>query len=71
MGRVTIYLQDATDERARAAVRSRGVSLSKWIAERVRHGARGDWPAHVRELAGEWSDLPSTISASLIPPSSD
>jgi hypothetical protein len=59
MAQVTIYLDDETTERARAAAQSRGVSLSKWIAERVRHGALSDWPTHVRELAGAWSDLPS------------
>lgn len=59
MGQVTIYLDDETTDRARAAARSRGVSLSKWIAERIQHGTLSDWPAHVRELAGAWSDLPS------------
>jgi len=59
MAQITIYLDDETQDRARAAARSRGVSLSKWIAERVRHGALSDWPEHVRELAGAWSDLPS------------
>jgi len=59
MGQVTIYLDDETTEKARAAARSRGVSLSKWIAERVRHGALSQWPQHVRQLAGAWSDLPS------------
>jgi hypothetical protein len=60
MGQVTIYLDDETEDRARAAARSRGVSLSKWVAERVRHGALSEWPEHVRKLAGAWSDLPST-----------
>jgi hypothetical protein len=59
MGQVTIYLDEDTEDKARAAARSRGVSLSKWIAERVRHGALRDWPDHVRALAGAWSDLPS------------
>ena len=59
MGQVTIYLDDETQDRARAAAQSQGVSLSKWIAECIRHGALSDWPVHVRELAGTWSDLPS------------
>jgi hypothetical protein len=59
MGRVTIYLDEETTEKARIAARSRGVSLSKWIAERVRQGALSEWPEHVRELAGAWNDLPS------------
>lgn len=59
MGQITIYLDDETTERARAAAQSKGVSLSKWIAERVRSGALADWPEHVRALAGAWSELPS------------
>lgn len=59
MAQVTIYLDDETQDRARAAAQSQGVSLSKWIAERIRLGALTDWPVHVRELAGAWSDLPS------------
>ena len=59
MGQVTIYLDDETTVKARAAARSRGLSLSKWIAERIQHGTLSDWPAHVRELAGAWSDLSS------------
>lgn len=59
MGQVTIYLDDETTDKAKAAAQSQGVSLSKWIAERIQHGTLSDWPAHVRELAGAWSDLPS------------
>jgi hypothetical protein len=59
MGQVTIYLDDETTHKARAAARSRGVSLSKWIAERIRHSALDDWPDHVRQLAGAWKDTPS------------
>ena len=59
MGQVTIYLDDETEGRARAAAQARGVSLSKWVAERVRRGALGEWPQYVRDLAGAWSDVPS------------
>jgi hypothetical protein len=59
MGQVTIYLDDETEDKARAAARSSGVSLSKWVAERVRQGALSEWPQYVRELAGAWSDLPT------------
>jgi hypothetical protein len=59
MAQVTIYLDDETEQKARVAARSKGVSLSKWIADRVRQGALSDWPDHIRELAGAWSDLPS------------
>ena len=59
MGQVTIYLDDETEGRARAAAQSRGVSLSKWVAERVRQSALTEWPEYVRDLAGAWRDLPS------------
>ncbi len=59
MGQVTIYLDDETEAKARAAAQGEGRSLSKWVAERIQQGARADWPASVQELAGAWSDLPS------------
>lgn len=59
MGQVTIYLDDATEERARAAARAEGVPLSRWVAERIQRPVRGEWPEPVRALAGAWADLPS------------
>ena len=35
MGQVTVYLDDATEEKARAAARAEGVPLSKWVAARI------------------------------------
>lgn len=59
MGQVTIYLNDDAEATARAAARAEGVSLSKWVSGRIERGARVEWPAVVRQLAGAWSDLPS------------
>lgn len=59
MGQVTVYLDDATEEKARAAARAEGVPLSKWVAARIQRRARGEWPEAVRALAGAWPDLPS------------
>ena len=59
MGQVTIYLESKTERKARAAARAQGISLSKWVAERIRQGTRGEWPVHVRKLAGAWPDMPS------------
>lgn len=59
MGQVTIYLDDETEGKARAAARAEGVPLSKWVAARIQRRARGEWPEAVRALAGAWSDLPS------------
>ncbi len=59
MGQVTIYLDDETEKQARNAAQAKGVSLSRWVAEKVQHGARAAWPPSVRELAGTWADFPS------------
>ena len=59
MGQVTIYLDDETESKARAAAQSDGVSLSKWVAQRIGDGTAREWPSVVRELAGAWTDLPS------------
>jgi hypothetical protein len=59
MGQVTIYLDEETEEKARAAARADGVSLSRWVAERIQQRTRTEWPSFVRELAGAWDDLPS------------
>ena len=59
MGQVTIYLDEETEQRARAAARAQGVPLSKWVTESIQRRARTEWPAAVQRLAGAWSDLPS------------
>lgn len=67
MGQVTIYLEDGTEEKARAAAQSKGVSLSRWIAEGIIHATRSEWPVFARELAGAWTDLPSADQIRRIP----
>jgi len=59
MGQVTIYIDDQTEKKARASARAEGVSLSRWVAERIERRGRREWPAAVRSLAGAWTDLPS------------
>ena len=59
MGQVTIYLDEQTEKAARAAAESDGISLSKWIAERIARSSRAEWPLGIRQLAGAWTDLPS------------
>jgi hypothetical protein len=58
MGEVTIYLDDATERRVKAAARKSRVSVSQWIAELVQSRTGTDWPPEVRELAGAWPDFP-------------
>ena len=59
MGQVTIYLDGDIEKKARAAARSEGVSLSKWVAGRIENGTRAEWPESVRALAGVWPDAPT------------
>ena len=59
MGQVTVYLDDDTEELARAAARAEGIPLSKWVSGRIQQRARGDWPEAVRALAGAWPDMPT------------
>jgi hypothetical protein len=59
LGQVTIYIDDQTEQQARASARAEGVSLSRWVAGRIKRRARSEWPEAVRSLAGAWGDLPS------------
>ena len=58
MGKVTVCLNDRTEREARVAARAAGMSLSRWVTERIRRVARDEWPASIRKLAGAWPDLP-------------
>jgi hypothetical protein len=58
MTRVTIYLDDATERRVKAAARKSGVSVSRWVADLIEGRTRTDWPTEVRQLAGAWPDFP-------------
>ena len=59
MGQVTIYIDDETEQKARASARAEGVSLSRWVAVRIKRRVRGEWPESVRALAGAWREIPS------------
>ena len=58
MAQITLYLDDDTAERMRAAAEAAGVSLSRWVAELIRRKVTTEWPTGVVELAGAWPDLP-------------
>ena len=58
MSRVTIYLDDDTEKRARAAADASGDSLSKWISGVIREKTTTTWPQHVLDSAGSWPDFP-------------
>jgi hypothetical protein len=58
MAQVTLYLDDDTLRRMKAAAKSAGVSMSAWLSSLVQERVRQDWPAEVVELAGAWSEFP-------------
>lgn len=59
MGRITIYLDQETEEKMRAFVKSTGLSQSKWIASLIREKLQNQWPDSVLALSGAWKDFPS------------
>ena len=54
MGQVTIYLDDETEAKMKAAARAAGLSYSKWVVQVIRDKTRNEWPEQVAELAGAW-----------------
>jgi hypothetical protein len=59
MAQVTLYMDDDTVRRLRAAAEQAGLSMSAWLAQLVRERTRATWPAEVVALAGAWGDLPT------------
>ena len=59
MAQVTLYMDDDTMARMRAAAEAAGLSMSAWLTRLVRERTRTEWPGDVAALAGAWRDLPS------------
>jgi hypothetical protein len=58
MAQVTLYMDDDTMARMRAAAEAAGLSMSAWLAQLVKERTRTEWPREVAALAGAWRDLP-------------
>ncbi len=54
MTQITIYIDDETGARTRAAAQAAGVSLSRWIGTVLRSRVGSAWPADVAALEGSW-----------------
>jgi hypothetical protein len=54
---ITLYHDEETDAKARAAARAAGVSYSKWVGKLIRSRMRDDWPETLRKLAGSRPDF--------------
>ncbi len=57
MGQVTIYLDNESEARMKAAAKAAGVPMSRWLSDLVREKTRTEWPLAVREAAGAWTDF--------------
>lgn len=58
MARITIYLPDEIERKARSAAKRKRISVSRWVAEEVRHGLQDSWPAEFLAAAGSCPDFP-------------
>lgn len=71
MGQVTIYLDEETERKMKAAANAAGLSYSKWVAKIIAERARNEWPEQVAALAGAWrndgGDVEDAESAEDIP----
>jgi len=59
MAQMTIYLPDEIEARARDAAKSKGESVSRWVADQVVHSLAETWPQSVLDAAGAVPDFPS------------
>jgi len=59
MGQITIYLDAETEKRLTKAIKSGGISRSRWIADLIKEKVATSWPKNVAALAGAWSDMPT------------
>jgi len=59
MGQITIYLDSETEKRLTSAIKSGGISKSRWIADLIKEKVATNWPENIVALAGAWSDLPT------------
>ena len=58
MAQVTLYIDDATQQRLREAAAQRKISQSQFVAELIRKATASEWPPEVLALAGSVPDFP-------------
>ncbi len=59
MAQITIYLPDDIENKARKAAKTKGASVSRWIAEQVVNSLEDSWPQSVLDAAGAFPKFPS------------
>jgi ribbon-helix-helix CopG family protein len=58
MAQVTLYLDEETAAKLKAAAKASGLSQSEWVTKVIRQKIADEWPPQVAALAGAWPDLP-------------
>ena len=58
MAQLTIYLPDEVERKARKAAKSKGKSVSRWIADQLTQSFEDTWPKAVLDAAGAVPDFP-------------
>ncbi len=58
MAQITLYIDEETLSRVRAAAEAAGMSMSAWLTKLARDRTRTDWPPEVAALAGSWRSMP-------------
>jgi Ribbon-helix-helix protein, copG family. len=58
MAQVTLYLDEDTAAKLKAAAKASGLSQSKWVAKVIREKIADEWPPQIAALAGAWPDMP-------------
>ena len=59
MAKLTIYLPDEIERKARRAARTSRVSVSRWIADEVKRRLHDRWSPAFLAAAGSCPDFPS------------
>lgn len=59
MGQVTLYLDDETEKKMKAAAKASGISQSRWVSGLIKERTGTAWPESIVRLAGAWVDFPT------------
>jgi hypothetical protein len=59
MAKLTIYLPDEVERKARKAAKENRTSVSRWIADEVKRKLDRSWPPEFLAAAGSCPDFPS------------
>jgi hypothetical protein len=58
MAKITIYLPDELERKARKTARQNHLSVSRWIADQVAQKLSNTWPPEFLEALGSCPDFP-------------